>query len=362
MINIYYLLGWLVILASLLGWCTHLQGKPIWKSAFLAVFAFFVTTLVIAASLALIPLPKLTVKIRNRDHSLTYGEAIARFGEIAARECAYVLPECRSVLLQHGHATDRVVILLHGMNHSPKHFLHFSQLVFDTGANVLIPLAPFHGVTSRDRTDWIGNSQNLDGVTAEWLQKWGDNAVEIAQGLGQQIDVLGFSMGGTVALYLAGTYPYLNSVVAVAPGLLPKDLDHLTEFERDMFVNFFSRVHFQSYFSGYSKRPNVMYGYSWTCIAEIARLGRFVQSSLPPFSPVVLISNCLDDTVSNEQIDKYVQQNKVSPQNLFVFDETYQLPHDLIDWTRAPNIEHAVYPVLVAFLTRTLSSSSTQHT
>lgn len=345
MIDPYFICAWLFLLACLFGLSVQTNFATI-------IVVFVMSAITIALALALIPVHPI-VMVDSPQLGKTFEEALARFKEMADHESSIlrILPDCRSVLLQHGHATDRVAVLLHGMNHSPHQFAHLSQMIFATGANVLVPLAPFHGVKS---------NRNLNRVTAEQLQRWGDRAVQIANGLGRKIEVLGFSMGGTVALYLAGVYRHLNRVVAVAPGLLPKDLDNVSECGREMFVNFFSRVSYRSYSKDVPQKPNVIHGYSWTCVAQITRLGRFVQSSLPPLCPVVIVWNSLDDTVSNDVIMKYMRQNGLKDE--YLFDETYQLPHDLIDWTRAPNIEHAVYPVLVAFLTRTLSSSSTQHT
>lgn len=102
-------------------------------------------------------------------------------------------------------------MLLHGLTASPKQFAAFGRMLFECGHNVLIPCLPHHG--RRDRM-----TTALARLTADELKTSALEALSGARNLGENVSVLGFSTGGTVALWLAQTQP-VSHVVAVAPFL-----------------------------------------------------------------------------------------------------------------------------------------------
>ncbi len=107
-----------------------------------------------------------------------------------------MLPQARSVLLTHGKRTPLAVVLFHGLTNNPAQFVQFAPLLHARGVNVFVPRLPAHG--DRDRL-----TSSIAAVTAETLLRAAGESVEVAQGLGERLAVLGVSMGGLLASYFA---------------------------------------------------------------------------------------------------------------------------------------------------------------
>ena len=133
----------------------------------------------------------------------SHEEAVARFAEVTVGEPATVFEPCESRLLDHGEATEVVVVLFHGLTlNCPEQFVEFGTELFDAGANVLILRAPRHGLANV-AGDGIGGVSNVDGLEADELANFADTAIDIAAGLGDEVRVLGLSMGGVLATWTA---------------------------------------------------------------------------------------------------------------------------------------------------------------
>ncbi len=68
-----------------------------------------------------------------------------------------------SILSTHDAPVRRVFLLLHGLTASPLQFAAFGNLLFDRGANVLIPRLPYHGYGDR-------LTSALEALTADELR------------------------------------------------------------------------------------------------------------------------------------------------------------------------------------------------
>lgn len=76
-------------------------------------------------------------------------------GSAAPDESLFAIhPEAMTVELNHGHKTDEVFVLLHGITNTPVQFREFAEILFLRGANVLIPRMPFHGHEDRLTATW----------------------------------------------------------------------------------------------------------------------------------------------------------------------------------------------------------------
>jgi pimeloyl-ACP methyl ester carboxylesterase len=105
----------------------------------------------------------------------------------------------------------RAFLLLHGLTASPKQFETFGRALFERGANVYIPRLPHHGYTDR-----LTNA--LAELTAEQLIAFAHQAYRETEPLGRRIGVVGFSMGGLLAAWIAQHHA-AEQVIAVAPFL-----------------------------------------------------------------------------------------------------------------------------------------------
>ena len=102
------------------------------------------------------------------------------------------------------------MVLLHGISSCPRAFVDFAPMLFARGWNVVALRMPENGYADR-ATD------ALKRLTAEQLRDWGDLAVDVAAGLGEEVVVLGISAGGVVAAWCGQNRPEVGRVVLVAP-------------------------------------------------------------------------------------------------------------------------------------------------
>jgi pimeloyl-ACP methyl ester carboxylesterase len=122
-------------------------------------------------------------------------------------------------LLTHERSTPEAFVLLHGLTASPGQFIDFGRRLHGEGANVLVPRMPRHGLSDR-LTDELALLTNGE------LIAHARRAVALARGLGERVTVIGFSLGGLLAAWIAQNEavdrvvlvaPFLNSVLVPHP-------------------------------------------------------------------------------------------------------------------------------------------------
>jgi pimeloyl-ACP methyl ester carboxylesterase len=147
---------------------------------------------------------------------VTYAAAVAHFAALRAREAAdpRVNPEAASILLEHGHATPKAIVFLHGFTSSPKQFVELGAFFFDRGFNVLLPRMPAHGFRDRLTAEPARLTQ---GDYLGYL----DDALELGRPLGEHLTVAGLSVSGTLAAWAAQNGRQLDQAVLLAPALAP---------------------------------------------------------------------------------------------------------------------------------------------
>src|SRR3981081_4420563 len=128
----------------------------------------------------------------------SYAESANRFKELNRRERddPRVNPACYSVAFDHGRATPRAVVFLHGITSSPFQFHQLGKLFFSRGYNVLIPRMPRHGYLDRMTRDPAH-------LTLSELEDYAADAVDTARGLGEHLTVAGLSVSGVLAAWCA---------------------------------------------------------------------------------------------------------------------------------------------------------------
>jgi esterase/lipase len=143
-----------------------------------------------------------------------YADALAAAARRQAADDSVVAAGNRSILLAHGHRTARAVVLLHGFTDSPLQFAALGERLYAEGANVYIPRLPHHA----ERRDAVGE---LARVSSAELSAFGDSAVDVAQGLGDSVIVVGLSAGATIGAVVAQHRADVARVVLVAPAIAP---------------------------------------------------------------------------------------------------------------------------------------------
>ena len=114
-------------------------------------------------------------------------------------------------LYSHGHQTERSILIMHGLHESPEYMKGFANYFFNKGYNVLSLRLPNHMMKNPDEINHVKARQWV--VAAE-------KAFNDTLALGNRTEVLGYSTGGTLGVYLALNYPgEVKNLYLVAPAL-----------------------------------------------------------------------------------------------------------------------------------------------
>jgi len=285
----------------------------------------------------------------------SHDEAAARFTAVLAREEAEdLIPVCRSKLLTGGSPTARAIVLLHGYTNCPEMYERLGEQLAAEGFNVYVPLAPEHGETDREHS-------TLGDLTAEELIAYGNEAVDIAAGLGDRVTVVGLSGGGAVAAYLAQFRDDVDLAVPMAPflGLLqvPAALTPALVNLADLLPPIAWGIP-ESMASGSGEyAPYAGLDNNTRSAAAYMRLGQLVlaDAALHPHRArrTVTVLNEAEDTVNNGLVDDLTSRwRDLAPERTatYRFPAALDLPHDFIGPDRVDQRTAEVYPVLLELL------------
>jgi len=142
--------------------------------------------------------------------AMGYGEARRLVDSIRTGEGDAIAGGCRTLWLDHGVRTARVVVLLHGLTNCPAQCDSLARLAFATGANVLVPRLPHHGYADR-------MTEALAQTKAAELCAFTDRVLDAAAGLGDTVIVAGLSTGGVMAAWAAQERADVGRAVVIAP-------------------------------------------------------------------------------------------------------------------------------------------------
>lgn len=294
------------------------------------------------------------------DPARTYDEAFERFGAIQAEEAGYPLHEGgRTIVLSHGHPTDRVFVLLHGFTNSPRQFRQLGELLFAKGANVVIPRLPYHGLSDR-LTDAHG------GLDATNLIRFAEAGIDIARGLGKRITLVGLSVSGVSAGWLAHKRDDLEEVFLFAPFFGPLVVpDSLTP------ALAAGLVRWPNTFLWWDPRareniqgPPLNYPrFATRPLGEVLRLGLDAELQTGPLrvKRLGVVLTASDKAVNNRRTLRIVSQWELNSPGteffIYTFPRESRIPHDFIDPLQKGAQTDKVYPALVSWLMRPASEA-----
>jgi alpha-beta hydrolase superfamily lysophospholipase len=285
--------------------------------------------------------------------STTRDEALERARAVMARDTEQITPTGRTALLDTGETTPLAAVLLHGLTNHPGQFIEFAPQLHARGVNVFVPRMPYHGYADR-MTDAIAS------LTAEELVAAAYEAVDIASGLGQRVAVMGISMGGLLAAYLAQYRCGISHSVPVAPdfGLLRLPRTATTALAAvalalpNIFLWWDPRIK-------QAQRPKTAYPrFSTHALMQTVRIGNDVhaQAARTPSKArrIAVVNNAADPAVNNAMTQAVVDRWK-SQRAQGIESTTYtDLPrnHDIIDPDNPLARTDVVYPRLLDILSK----------
>jgi carboxylesterase len=278
----------------------------------------------------------------------SYADALARLAALQAEEGATINPVCRTRLLTQGRKVERAIVLLHGFTNCPQQFCQLAPQFYALGYNVLLLRLPHHGLADR-------SGPTLGELRAEAMVARVNEAIDLLHGLGEQVTVLGFSLGGVLAGWVAQHRGDVARAVLVSPavGLKTPQLrrqrlaanvlallpDRFLWWEPEREADKLGPRH-------------VYWGFSTHALSELLRMANLVlheaQQARPAVRELVVVVNPTDELVEPRAVSRLVAawraQGAAVDEQLFPAE--WQLRHDLID----PEQEHAqvgrVYPLV----------------
>jgi len=282
------------------------------------------------------------------DPANSYAESLERIAQFEQNRQEAMNPLCRTVLMSHGRKTPRAVILVHGYTSCPVQFKELGRYLYQEGCNVLIAPLPRHGL--KDRM----NLEHAD-LKARELAGYADTVVDIAEGLGEDIVMMGISAGGVITAWAAQHREAIDQAIIISPAFGFKAIPvPLTALAMNVYSLLPDTMTWWDPKLKTAVTPDYSYPrYSRHALTEILRLGfdvsKLSNEQPPAARRLTVVFNDSDSKISNPMTWKIVNQWKQhnAPLDTLRFQADLNLPHDIVN----PDVpgEHiqAVYPRLI---------------
>jgi pimeloyl-ACP methyl ester carboxylesterase len=264
-----------------------------------------------------------------------------------------VRPECRSTILDHGRRTHDVYVLLHGLTNCPVQFRKFADQLFDRDANVLMLRLPYHGFTDRMTSAHARlNAQDmLDSANV---------AIDLAHGYGERVIVIGLSVSGVSAAWLAQQRKDIDLAVIIAPFFAPHGIPNAAI---QPLTNTILRLPNAFFWWDARQKENLVGSpvsyprFATHALGETMRLGLDVfalaEKSPPQARKILLITSPVDTVISMPRVQTLAALWKDrATQKTFPAD--WAVPHDCIDPTQPGAQIDRVYPQLIEWMDSSL--------
>jgi carboxylesterase len=262
-----------------------------------------------------------------------YAEAEARIAALSAAAGPGMNPDCALQFLTHGQAVERAAVLVHGYSNCPRQYRALAERFFALGYNVLAAPLPHHGLADRMTEDHAR-------LTAEELRVYADEVVDIAQGLGRHITMLGISGGGVTTAWAAQNRADLDLAVIIAPGFGFVDLaPALTVPATNIIPYLPNRFAWWDPVGQAASGPAHTYPrYATHTLANILRLGFAVETAArrdpPAAARLIVVTNANDLAVDNAAAVRVAARwQRLAPDRVttYEFPRELGLGHDLLD-------------------------------
>jgi alpha-beta hydrolase superfamily lysophospholipase len=329
------------------GGCRRIAIRALWFLVLLLVGLVFYGVFLLCWPVSIPPLAP------PPNPPIGYEEAARMAVSSGTDEPEHVRPVCRTAAFLHGRRTPRVFLLLHGLSNCPAQFTQLAESLHARGHNVFVPRLPYHGNKDRLTPDY-------KLLTMEDVAIWSARALEIAGGLGGELVVVGLSVNGTTAAWMAQLRPDIHRCVIIAPFLKPAASPKwLSPFIGKIFLRLPNRfVWWDRHLRENLPGPQHAYpGFPTHVVGEFIALGEWVADrateSPPACRNISLILSEADLAISNEAALRLANKWKQWPEvhlDEIIFPAEYAVPHDMIDPDQPDARIDFVYPRLVEIL------------
>jgi len=287
-------------------------------------------------------------RINHAHPTSGYAEALDRLRALTAAEDDTLNPLCRTSLLEHGHQTEHAIVFIHGFTNCPYQFHQLAAQAHQQGWNALSLRLSGHGFADRLTTALGGvQPKDLIDITTEGL--------DIGRGLGKQLTLFGFSLGGILAAWAAQHRADLDHAILVSPAFgvraLPPKHRQTLAYLLAVWPNFFQWWHPELK----EKRLAPLHAYprfGSRSLAAMLRLGIIAQREAvvtpPQARAITVITNPCDMVVDNDTTAQVVAAWRAHGALVEThhFPREWELIHDLIDPTQPEQQVERVYPLL----------------
>lgn len=282
-----------------------------------------------------------------------------RLNALQAQDSGNIGHACSTTWRSHGEQTERVIVFLHGLTSCPQQFAELSEMFYQQGYNVFLPRMPRHGDANPLSTEQAK-------LTAQELTAYADEAVDIAQGLGRKVIVMGLSAGGLLAAWIAQHRSDVALAIPISPFFWPKLLSQSWRKTLPKVGRFLPNWY--TWWNSQLKADvNLPYGYprySSRAVAECLRLAHslltLARKRKAAAEKVIFVTNAndhvVDNTVTQEVIEYWRKSSADKPDRIeaLEFEARLRLTHDLISSFQPDQKIDLVYPTLVQIVTRAL--------
>jgi carboxylesterase len=288
----------------------------------------------------------------------TYFAALQRINALQFHDTQAINRVCGTSLLTHGNTVERAIIFIHGLTSCPAQFAQLGQRFFDLGYNVFLPRMPHHGYANR-------LTKELAKLRAADLAAFADEVTDIAQGLGRKVYVMGLSVGGAVASWIAQHRGDVERAMLVSPLIWPHQRSRRLKKYLPLAVRFLPNqfVWWDAVKKANRDAPPYSYPrYSTRAAAQSLLLAQSVVEAArlrrPATQHISVMTNAADTVVDNDATQELVnlwrKTNAEDPQRIeaFEFEARLNLPHDLISPEHPQQQIDTIYPLLIKLMNR----------
>lgn len=258
-------------------------------------------------------------------------------------------PDCGFRYLKQPAKTKKVLVIRHGFTNCPRQFDELAQAFYDRGYSVLISRIPGHGL--RDR-----QTDTPSQVTAEQTLVDLSHVIDIAQGLGEQVDIMGLSVGGNEVGMMAQQRSDIHNAVLInpffgykfVPASLTRQSAGLLVTIPDMFIWWDPRVK-----TDLPGPTSAYYGFHTRPLGEYLRMTLAIQNesrTRPGAQHITVIANGNDAGVNNVVTDDIARRWQQSGASIiqYRFPTDQKLNHDMIDPLQPDANTAITYPIILS--------------